>query len=253
MQHEPLLTAARENLLVHPLLARLSSPVAWQTFMTHHVFAVWDFMSLAKRLQRDLTCTQLPWMPPAEPVHARFINEIVLAEESDEDGQGGYCSHFDYYRRAMRQAGADTDAIDAFVAALRAGLPISAALQAHAPSPESEVFVHNTLDVARNAPSHVVAAVFFYGREDVIPAMFTALTKHVLSGDTSFAPLHDYLRRHIDLDGDSHGPLAAQMLKSLCDGDAQRHKQAHDAALKALQSRHALWTGIERAIVRAAA
>jgi hypothetical protein len=250
MQHQSVLKASRSKLLVHPLLARLNTAPAWQTFMAHHVFAVWDFMSLLKRLQQELTCTQLPWLPPSQPAHARFINEIVLAEESDDDGQKSHCSHFSYYCRAMRAAGVDTCAIDAFIAALRCKTPLSEALRLHAPSPAVAAFVHNTLDVAHNAPAHVVAAVFFYGREDVIPAMFTSLTAHVLSHDASFAPLHDYLRRHIELDGDSHGPLAAQMLAHLCAGDAQREQQACDAALAALDARYALWTGIEQAICR---
>lgn len=95
--------------------------------MAHRVFAVWDFMSLAKRLQRELTCTTLPWIPMSEPVYARFINEIILAEESDEDGQGGFCSHFDYYCRAMRAAGADVSGIEAFIAALRRNVPVASA------------------------------------------------------------------------------------------------------------------------------
>ena len=72
-------------------------------FMRDHVFAVWDFMSLLKRLQQIVTCIEVPWLPPGDPTTCRFINEIVLGEECDDDGQGGYASHFELYRPSVSQ------------------------------------------------------------------------------------------------------------------------------------------------------
>ncbi|RYF06490.1 MAG: DUF3050 domain-containing protein, partial [Deltaproteobacteria bacterium] len=94
----------------------------------------------------------------------------------------------------------------------------------------------------------VVAAVFFYGREDIIPAMFSGLTEVIRGGGKNLTALHGYLKRHIDLDGDSHGPLAAAMLDHLCAGEPTRLAAANTAAVAALESRYALWSGIRTAI-----
>ena len=80
-----------------------------------HVFAVWDFMSLLKALQRRLCCVNVPWTLSANPAACRLVNQIVLGEESDEDDKGNASSHFEIYRRAMRQCGADTAPIDSFI------------------------------------------------------------------------------------------------------------------------------------------
>src|SRR6202020_2973894 len=105
----------RQSLLSHPVYGHIQGVVALRLFMEHHVFAVWDFMSLLKALQRRLCCVDVPWLPATDPLATRFVNEIVLAEESDEDGQGGFLSHFGLYLRAMTRCGADTTAIDGLV------------------------------------------------------------------------------------------------------------------------------------------
>ncbi len=95
------LVPLRESLLNHPIYRHINSLPALRLFMEHHIFAVWDFMSLLKELQRRLCCTSVPWLPSGNPLGGRFINEIVLSEESDDDGQGGFTSHFELYHRAM--------------------------------------------------------------------------------------------------------------------------------------------------------
>ena len=96
---------ARARLLAHSLYARMASLDDVQRFMESHVFAVWDFMSLLKRLQRDLTCLDLPWVPVGEAEVRFLINEIVCGEESDVDPAGTRISHFELYLRAMHEAG----------------------------------------------------------------------------------------------------------------------------------------------------
>ena len=120
----------RQVLLGHPVYADIRHAAALRTFMEQHVFAVWDFMSLLKALQRSLCCVAVPWLPSQLSLGSRLVNEIVLAEETDEDGQGAYASHFDLYRRAMTRLGADTTRIDEVLRRLRTGQDVRRACAA---------------------------------------------------------------------------------------------------------------------------
>lgn len=244
----PELTELRARLLRHPLYAEVTSLPRLQTFMREHVFAVWDFMSLLKRLQQVVTCCDVPWLPRPDAVSARFILEIVLGEECDEDGQGGYASHFDLYLDSMRELGADAVPIEGFVEALRAGHGARNALAAAAVLDSTRGFVQFTLDAAANGPPHAVAAAFFYGREDVIPDMFSRLIPALESQGRQVDRLRHYLRRHIELDGDSHGPLAQRLLSRLCGDDPGKRREALQIAGQSLEHRLRLWDGILAAI-----
>jgi hypothetical protein len=72
-----------ERLLSHHLYQHICDERSLRLFMRAHVFAVWDFQSLIKALQRMLTCVEIPWLPSGDPLARRLINEIVLDEESD--------------------------------------------------------------------------------------------------------------------------------------------------------------------------
>ena len=102
------LAPLRDRLLRHPVHGSLGTLDDVRRFMSCHVFAVWDFMSLLKRLQRELTCVEVPWVPVGDAEVRLLINEIVCGEESDVDPRGGRIAHFDLYLRAMTEAGADT-------------------------------------------------------------------------------------------------------------------------------------------------
>ncbi|HEX4353195.1 MAG TPA: DUF3050 domain-containing protein [Polyangiales bacterium] len=210
-------------------------------FMESHVFAVWDFMSLVKTLQQRLTCVRTPWHPPADALSARLINEIVLVEETDELGDGQYASHFDLYLTAMEEVGANTRPIRTFLSALRGGSSIAAALARTDIQHATKAFVMNTMSTI-NRDTHEVAASFVLGRESVIPLMF----EQVLSTTSAIdAPsFRFYLQRHIEVDGEDHGPAGWRLLERLCGGDANRWIEAEASAKRALYSRRALWDGV---------
>jgi hypothetical protein len=236
------LVPIRNLLLDHPVYHRIDGIDALRTFMEHHVYAVWDFMSLLKELQRRLCCVEVPWTPPAKPALCRTVSEIVIGEECDEDGRGGYASHFDLYRRAMRGCGAKTDAIDQFVEKVRAGGDVNSALEgAGAPAPVQE-FVRQTFEVIDSDEVCAIASAFTLGREDLLPDVFRRILDE-LDG-LKVADLGDfryYLDRHIELDGGEHGPMADRLLEELCGDDRDRWQMAEEAASKSLGARLRLW------------
>lgn len=238
---------ARQKVLSHSVYHDLNRLEAVITFMEHHVFAVWDFMSLLKTLQCNLTCVSVPWVPSGPTASRRLINDIVLVEESDELGTG-FISHFELYLDGMRQAGANTGPIEAFISLLRAGKPVTAALEeAGVPGPAAE-FVRATWKFIENAPGHCQAAAFAFGREDLIPDMFdqVAALNAELGRLSTFV---DYLRRHIQVDSEEHTPMAMQMLADLCRDDASKWTACEETVNAALAARVRLWDGIEEAIL----
>ncbi|MFI0793365.1 DUF3050 domain-containing protein [Micromonospora rubida] len=232
----------REAVVKHPLYANLDTHEALVTFMEHHVFAVWDFMSLLKSLQRQLTCVTVPWIPTGPTGSRRLINDIVMVEESDELGEG-YISHFELYVLGMREAGASTTAIDALIDLLRGGASVTEALvKAGVPGP-SATFAGTTWKIIESTPVHCQAAAFAFGREDLIPDMFT----QVVAVNERSQKLHkfvDYLERHIEVDGEQHTPMAMQMLADLCGDDDTKWQECADTVNMALAARAQLWDDI---------
>ncbi|OAA18713.1 Protein of unknown function (DUF3050) [Frankia sp. EI5c] len=237
--------AARDAVLEHPMYAHLVTVDDVTTFMTSHVFAVWDFMSLLKTLQRSLTCVDVPWVPTVHRSCRRLINEIVLVEESDEYG-GSYISHFELYLEGMEQAGADTGPIRRFLAELAAGTPVPAAIvRAAVPAPAA-MFVRSTWALLTSAPPHALAAAFAFGREDLIPEMFSL----VLDGDVQLATFRDYLSRHVTVDGEQHTPMAMEMLVALAGDDPRNWQECAAVVNGCLRARASLWDGIAASLVR---
>lgn len=188
----------------HPVFGKVHTVGALRIFMEHHVFAVWDFMSLVKALQAGLAPAQWPWRPPNHPELVRLVNEIVLAEECDklpaQSGRlGSHASHFEIYIAAMQEVGADTSAIERFMELVNWRGVHLALDAAQVPLPARE-FVRDTFSQLRTRRLHAIAAAFSYGRERVIPMMFRRFLER-LSIDANAAPMfHYYLRRHVDVD-----------------------------------------------------
>jgi hypothetical protein len=210
-------------------------------FMEAHVFAVWDFMSLLKSLQRAITCVTLPWVPPPSARTSRLINEIVTGEESDEDGCGGYASHFELYREAMREVGAHTGPIDHVVEMVRLG---QLGISEYVPQP-ARAFVDTTFELVRRGRVHELGAAFTFGREDVLPNVFRKLVDAIdreLPGRTE--RLRYYLVRHIEVDEGGHNPLAMKMLEELCGDDGRKWDEARVVVSASLAARVQLWDNV---------
>ncbi|MFJ5921852.1 DUF3050 domain-containing protein [Kitasatospora sp. NPDC092948] len=249
----PGLTALRESIeevrrevVSHPMYLSLDSLEKVRTFQQTHVFAVWDFMSLLKCLQQQLTCVTLPWLPDGPTASRRLINEIVLVEESDELGEG-YISHFELYLDGMTRSGADTAPVEAFLAEIRSGRSVAeAAKLAGIPEAAAE-FAAVTFGIIEDAPVHCQAAAFAFGREDLIPEMFEQVVR-IDDAEGRLGVFKDYLARHIEVDGEQHTPMAMQMLIDLCGDDTERWEECATTVRTALRARVALWDAITAAL-----
>ncbi len=220
--------------------------------MQHHVYPVWDFMSLLKSLQQTLAPSSVPWLPVGNPQLRRFVNEIVLAEESDEGlpGTGGrttHVSHFELYLQAMREVGADTSRPPQFLERVRQSGLEAGLSSGLAPAPCVE-FMRATFGFIATGKPHVVAAAFSLGREEIVPGMFRALLSRMHIAPQQAPSFHYYLNRHLELDEGSHGPLAMLLLDELCGGDGVKLREAEIAAEQAIRARLHFWDGVQAAI-----
>ena len=233
----------RDSLVNHPVYTQLRDLESLQVFMESHIFAVWDFMSLVKTLQSRLTCVTTPWLPPQDIFSARLINDIVLAEETDEVAPGFFISHFDLYLAGMQEVGANVLPIRNFIQQMREGKSVQVALSKTAIPSTTKAFVLNTID-ATNQSTHEIAATFLLGREDVIPSMFRRILRNLENSNIDCKHLSLYLERHTHLDEDVHGPMGEQLLNNVCGDDEKKWEQSTKAAQKALLARISLWDGL---------
>jgi len=240
----------REQLKNHVLYQKLTSTNDIKLFMELHVYAVWDFMSLLKALQVNLTCVSLPWVPVKNAKLARFINEITVAEESDIDNNGDVKSHFEMYLSAMLEMNCDTLMIENFIKNIANGSALETELELLSISEEVKDFLRFTFDIIATNEAHKIAAAFTFGREDVIPDMFIKIVDETSNNtNKKFDNFIYYLNRHIELDGDEHGPLSLEMIAELCKDDAYKWADVLTVAKKALEVRIQLWNAIEQQIV----
>ena len=235
----------RHTLLAHPVYSQIQDLQGLQRFSETHVFAVWDFMSLLKSLQIGLTSVTLPWVPVGNADTRYLINEIVLGEESDVDEAGNRISHFELYLKAMQQMGASTNVIETIIAQINAGTKVQDAIEAAQLPKQVKDFLQFTFDISFNAPLHVKAAVFTFGREDLIPSMFMKILDKIYADAPDKVSIFKYyIERHIEVDGDHHSHLALDMVNRLCSSDASKWEEATAASVKALALRIGLWDAI---------
>ncbi len=235
----------REQLFNHSIYQKIDSVEKLSVFMEAHVFAVWDFMSLAKRLQLEFTSMQLPWVPVPDARSARFINEIILYEETDKDLHGTPMSHLEMYLAAMREVSADTSKIEQVIYSIKTGVPWQQALVVADVPEYIQAFVSDTLKVAQYGSLPEVASYFLFGREDAIPEMFSSLLNRWEIVPESVPAMTWYLQRHIDLDGNEHGPAAESLLKQSINGDKAAKMTALVKARQSIESRIRFWNGVE--------
>lgn len=236
----------RSSLEEHPVYAALHTIEDLQLFMEHHVYSVWDFMSLIKYLQAEIAPTTYPWVPRGDGDVRRFINELVLEEESDEalpaSGQQ-FGSHFELYCQAMAEIGADADKPLRFIERVKADGIKTALAHPEVPAP-SRAFTEQTFAFIDSGKPHAVAAALALGREHIIPCMFRALLDKIGIGEQDAPAFHYYLKRHIHLDEDFHAPLSLRLLNGLCGGDDAKTAEAIAAGRQAVAARVSFWDGV---------
>ncbi|WP_460972107.1 DUF3050 domain-containing protein [Spirosoma migulaei] len=240
----------RQEIINHKVYDAIQSVDDVRVFMQYHVFAVWDFMSLLKALQLNLTCTLVPWFPKGSAETRYLINEIVAGEESDVDMDGTRKSHFELYLDAMQQCGADTAPIETFVAILKETGDFDQAFSASATPQAANDFVKFTFAIISGNREHQQSAVFTFGREDLIPGMFISIINDLhRKFPDSLSIFKYYLERHIEVDGDHHSQLALQMTANLCGDNEQYWLEAEEAVRQALQKRIELWDGVYEELI----
>jgi hypothetical protein len=239
------LSPLKEEIVHHKVYNLINDIEELRVFMRYHVYAVWDFMSLLKSLQLNLTCTTLPWFPVGSGATRSLINEIVAGEEADVDALGNKKSHFEMYLDAMEQCGAATDEIKNFINALKSGKTLDEAFELAGTPLAAREFVNHTFSIINSGKTHNQAAAFTFGREDLIPNMFHTIVTDLNEKFPNQVSLFKYyLDRHIEVDGDHHSHLALAMTAELCNNNAAYWDEAEICSQQSLLQRIKLWDGV---------
>ena len=248
-QIKKIIEPLRQEIIHHKVYSAIKDIEDLKIFMQYHIFAVWDFMSLLKALQNNLTCTSIPWFPKGSADTRHLINEIVVGEESDIDSFGNRKSHFELYLDAMQQCGASTSQINNFITVLKNTGDFKSAFITSETPKEAQDFVNFTFKIIGSNKDYLQSAIFTFGREDLIPGMFISIVNDIHKNfPDSISIFKYYLERHIEVDGDHHSHLALQMTSNLCGTDDQLWKEAEQAVIESLQKRIDLWDGAYRQI-----
>lgn len=235
----------RQEIINHKVYSIIKDVNDLQVFMQYHVYAVWDFMSLLKTLQNNLTCTSVPWFPKGSAQTRHLINEIVVGEESDIDLKGQRTSHFELYIDAMKQCGAKTSEIENFIHSLKQSGDFENAFKASNAPKEAKEFVDFTFKIIASQKEYLQSAIFTFGREDLIPGMFLSIINEIHKNfPNDISIFKYYIERHIEIDGEHHSHLALQMTSNLCGNNQQFWSEAQDAIIQSLQKRIGLWDGV---------
>ena len=236
----------REKLLNHKLYTEIKSIEDLQIFTSNHIFAVWDFMSLLKALQNNLTCTKVPWIPNKNSETAYLINEIVLAEETDISQDGKRKSHYELYLDAMIDIGVKVENIEKNIMLLSSSDSIENSIEKLDIHPKIKEFLKFTFSIIDEGKPHKIAAIFTFGRENLIPNMFNEILHEFQNNFTEkdISKLIYYFERHIELDEDEHGPMALQMVNELAENDPLKWEEIRDISIVALEKRIGLWDAI---------
>ena len=240
----------KAQLLQHDLYEKVSSIEDLHIFLENHVYAVWDFMSLLKALQTKLTCVETPWLPVGNPEIRYLINEIVVAEETDLTSDGKRQSHYEMYLDAMQQCGANVNDVNQFLNDVATTKNIFVSIKTSKLDEKVKAFLDYTFRIIEEGKPHKIAAAFTFGREDLIPTMFTEILRNFQQNfpETNLSKLIYYFERHIELDAEEHGPMAMQMISELCGQDTKKWEEVEATSIEALEKRIGLWDAILKQI-----
>ena len=236
----------RDKLLNHRLYSNIERIEDLQIFTENHIYAVWDFMSLLKALQIKLTCTKTPWVPNNNSQTAYLINEIVLAEETDVNQLGERKSHYELYIDAMIDIGAKIEFPTKNISEIASSKNVFASIDNLELHKNIKEFLRFTFSVIEEGKPHKIAAIFTFGRENLIPNMFNEILREFEKNikDKDISKLIYYFERHIELDEDEHGPMALEMVSMLAENDQKKWDEIEKISIEALEKRILLWDAI---------
>ena len=231
----------------HPVYESIQKSEDLKRFVEHHIYSVWDFMSLVKYLQNYIAPSNYPWFPSSNGNLRRFINEIVLEEESDETlFDGKYLSHFEIYQQAMEEIGADTSKSLMFIETVKKK-GLNYALELSIPN-NAKQFIKTTFSYIQSEKIHIIASAFAFGRETIIPKMFISILNKLKIKEKECPTFYYYIKRHIEVDDIKHGPMALNLINTICENDVLKEKDAYQTAISSMQSRLNFWDGVYNAI-----